>query len=121
MVELNGQPLTLDGDRYIVEQDGVRLAISLAEGFHRETASIAMSSREQQRLITTLQQQSINVLVRHPSFDWWPRFAWIGASAVLIVGLFFLTRFSFSPTVRAPQPGRSRLLVDTFCILKRLS
>ncbi|MFG0253992.1 MAG: flagellin hook IN motif-containing protein, partial [Rhodopirellula sp. JB053] len=44
VVELNGQPLTRDGDRYIVEQEGVRLAISLAEGFQGEIDTFTVSS-----------------------------------------------------------------------------
>ncbi|EMI53404.1 beta strand repeat-containing protein [Rhodopirellula sallentina] len=44
VVEMNGQALTRDGDRYIVEQEGVRLAITLADGFQGEFDTFTVNS-----------------------------------------------------------------------------
>ena len=93
---------------------------SLADGFHRDAASIAFSSEDQHRLIVALQQQPVNVPVRHVILNWWSRLAWIGASAaVLVIGLFVFTGLPFRSTPRAPRPdhvpNRPMLVRFSYC------
>jgi hypothetical protein len=85
-----------------IAQQHRQFARSLSARFHRAAEPASFSREEQDRLVTALQRERI-VHDTQLVTSWWPRLAWIGASAaVLIIALFLMNRF---PVRKRPSSG----------------
>jgi len=94
-----------------VAQQHRQFARSLSDGFHRAAESTSFSSEEQDRLVSVLQGESTKIPDSHLVTGWWPRLAWIGASAaVLIIALFLMNRF---PVRKRPSSGAAVVSTPT--------